>query len=155
MYLRLAIAAVIAVLLAGGGWKCYVMGRQSVQAEWDIEKARMAEAAAKTQEAHQANADTVAEKVAKASTKDRIVYRTILKEAANVPNDCSLPADVRMLHDAAAAAEMPDTSASGVDAAAVTAKALTETLVENYEVCNDAIRKLEGIQEIVRAYNSK
>ncbi len=153
MYLRLAAAAVIAIFLAGTHWKAYTVGKSVVQVAWDTEKAEMVLAAAEAQKKNQETADKVAEKVVTAAAKDRIVYRTILKEAANVPNDCPLPSSVRVLHDAAASAEMPDTRTSGTDAAPITAQSLTETIVENYEACQDSIRRLQALQEVVRSFN--
>ena len=150
--IRLAFAAVIATVLLGAGWKCYVAGKQTIQREWDAEKAanvlRAAEEARKNQEV----ANTVAANVAETARKDRIVYRTILKEVDRV-QDCPIDPLVGVLHDAAATATMPDTSTAGADAAAVTAKDLAETVVENYESCRDSMRRLEALQEIIRQYN--
>lgn len=152
-YAYIAVAILLALLLSGTHWKAYKHGQIVIQARWDTEKSEMAEAAAKAQEKAQATADKVAEKVSRALTKDRIVYREILKEAANVPNYCDLPADVRVLHDAAATAAMPDRSAADADGATVTAQTFTQTVVENYESCQDSARRLQALQEVIRAYN--
>ena len=153
MQLRLAIAAVVAILLAGAGWKGYTMGRDSVQRAWDAEKAAMVLAATEAQRKQQATADQVAEQVAQSARRDRVVYRTITKEVARVSNDCPLSADFRMLHDAAATATVPDFGAAGTDAAAVAAQDVAETVIENYEACMDNARLLEALQTIIRAYN--
>jgi Tfp pilus assembly protein PilE len=45
LYARLAVLAVILAALAGGAWKAYVMGKNTVKAEWDkVELIRTAEA---------------------------------------------------------------------------------------------------------------
>ena len=154
MQLRLAIAAVVAVLLAGAGWKCYVMGKQVVQVAWDAEKAANVIAAAEAQRKQQATADSVAQTVDQAARQDRVVYRTITKEVARVSNDCPASADFRMLHDAAVTAtELPDSGSSGTDAAPATAQDVAETMIDNYEACRDSMRRLEALQTIIRAYN--
>ena len=154
MYFRLAIAGVIAVVLTGTGWKCYVMGKQTVQAAWDAEKAASAIAAAKSERKQQQTADSVARTVHQAAHRERVVYRTLLKDAADVPNDCPIPAAVGLLHDAAATAtEVPDRGSAGTDGASPTAQDLTETVIENYEACRDSIRRLEALQGLIRAYN--
>lgn len=154
-YAYIAIAMLLALLLSGTHWKAYKHGQLVIQARWDTERAQIAEAAAKAQEKAQATADKVAEKVSRASTKHRIVYREILKEVPNVQAACDLPADVRMLHDAAATAAMPDRSTAGTDGATVTAQTFTQTVVDNYESCQDSARRLHALQEVISAYNSK
>ncbi len=153
MYIRAVLALVGILIAAGAGWKCYVVGKQTVQREWAAEKAAMAVAAADAAAKNQANADSVARTVHQAARQDRVVYRTLIKESARVQSDCALPADVRLLHDAAASAVLPDSGSSSPDGAAVTAQAFTETVVENYEACQDSIRRLEALQTIIRAYN--
>ncbi len=45
LYVKLAVAAVIATALAGAGWKSYSAGKANVQASWDAEKLVQATAA--------------------------------------------------------------------------------------------------------------
>lgn len=153
--IRVAIAAVITLFLAGAGWKCYVMGKQTVQREWDAQKAQSVIAAAELAKRQQVVADSVAESVATESRKDRVIYRTILKEVDRVQNTCPIDPTVGMLIDSAATATLPDTSTTGANAASVTAKDLTETVVENYESCRDSMRRLEALQTIIRQYNKE
>lgn len=153
MYMRLAIVLLASLFLAGAGWKCYVMGKQTVEREWAAEKAAMALAAAEAAVKQQAIADSVARTVHQAARQERAVYRTLLKDAAHVQSDCALPADLRLLHDAAATAEVPNRSASGIDGSPVAAEDLAETVIENYEACRDNARRLEALQTIIRAYN--
>lgn len=155
MYWRLALAGVIAVVLAAGGWKCYVMGKQTVQREWDAEKAISAINAAEAAKKQQEVADSVAEKVTESARKDRIVYRTIFKEVDRVSSDCPISADLGVLHDAAATATVPNFSTTGTDGPTIAPKDLAETVVENYESCQDSIRRLEALQTIIRKYNER
>lgn len=154
MYLRAAVAVVIAVLIAGFGWKCYVLGKHSVQAKWDAEKAAVVIAAAERERQAQATADFVARTVHRHARQDQAVYRQLRKESAHVPNDCPLPAAVGVLHDAAATGtELPDRGSSVADGAAVTAESITATVIDNYESCRDSMRRLDALQQLIRAYN--
>lgn len=155
MYWRLAVAGVIAIALAGAGWKCYVVGKQTVQREWDAERAANAIAAAEMARKRQEVADSVVEKVVESARKEKIVYRTLFKEVDRVSNDCPLSADFGMLHDSAATATVPDSSTAGVDGPTIAVKDVAETVIENYESCRDSIRRLEALQEIIRSYNQK
>lgn len=155
MYLRLALAAVFAIVLAGAGWKCYSLGKSVVQAEWDAEKAAIVIAAAEAEKAAQKAADAVASNVHQAAVKERIVYKTITKEVDRVANDCPASADFRMLHDAAATAEMPSASSTGANVSSVAAKDVAETVIDNYESCRDSMRRLEALQQIIRSYNGE
>lgn len=156
MYLRLAIAGVIAIVLAGAGWKCYTLGKSVVQAKWDAEKAAAVIAAVESEKKAQATADTVAATVHQAAHRERVVYRTILKESARVQGDCPSSPDFRLLHDAAATAtELPDRSTTGTDVAPVAAQDVAETVTENYEACRDSMRRLEALQTIIRSYNGE
>lgn len=153
--IRVAIVAVITLFLLGAGWKCYIVGKQTVQREWDAQKALNVIAAAELAKRQQVVADSVAENVATESRKERVIYRTILKEVDRVQDTCPIDSNVGMLHDSAATATLPDTSATGANAASVTAKDLTETVVENYESCRDSMRRLEALQAIIRQYNKE
>jgi len=155
MYWRLAVAGVITLALAAGGWKCYVMGKDVVQAAWDAEKAITAINAAQAAKEQQKVADSVAQVVVESARKDRIVYRTIIKEVDRVSNDCPISADFGVLHDSAATATVPDFSASGTDGPTIAAKDLAETVVDNYEACQDSIRRLEALQTIIKKYNER
>ena len=153
MHIRLFLALVGILIAAGAGWKCYTMGKQTVQAAWDAERAASAIAAAEAQRKQQATADTVAQTVLQAALRERVVYRTLYKEAARVSADCPASADFRLLHDAAATAQLPDSGSPGVDVAPVAAQDVAETVIENYEACRDSMRRLEALQSIIRAYN--
>jgi len=155
MYWRLAVVAVISIILAGAGWKCYVVGKQTIQREWDAERAANAIAAAEAARKQQEVADSVAVKVVESARKDKVVYRTIIKEVDRVSNDCPISAAFGMLHDAAATATLPDSSTAGADGPTIAAKDVAETVVDNYESCQDSIRRLEALQTIIRSYNGR
>lgn len=64
LYLRLAVAAVIAVFLTGTHWKAYTSGKATVRAEWQAEKLevgrqslKLSEQAVRDSATLQANAD--------------------------------------------------------------------------------------------------
>lgn len=132
------------------------LGADHVQAKWDAEKAALAQEAVKRERKDQSVADAVGAKVVAEATKERVVYKTLIKEIPKyVESDCSLSAGFRVLHDAAATGTMPDTSSTGTDAAPVSAKDVAEVTVENYEACRDNERRLGALQEIIRNYNQK
>jgi hypothetical protein len=155
MYWRIAAVAVTCLVLAGAGWKCYVMGKQSVQTKWDAERAASALAAVESFKKQQEVADSVAKTVVESARKDRIVYRTLTKEVDRVSNDCPASSAFGMLHDAAATASMPDSSSTGVNGSTIAAKDVAETVIENYESCRDSNRRLEALQAIIRQYNKE
>jgi hypothetical protein len=153
MYWRIAAVAVTCLVLAGAGWKCYVMGQESIQVKWDAERAASALAAVESFKKQQEVADSVAKTVVESARKDRIVYRTLTKEVDRVSNDCPISPAFGMLHDAAATASLPDSSTAGVNGSTIAAKDVAETVIENYESCRDSIRRLEALQTIIREYN--
>lgn len=88
-----------------------------------------------------------------AEAKPRI--RTITKETireipALVPADaCALPPGWRLLHDAAAAGEVPD-PARAADEAPAPAQDAAETVIENYGTYHEVADQLRTLQEWVR-----
>lgn len=77
--------------------------------------------------------------------------RTIVKEVPiYVPADApALPAGFRVLHDAAAAGELPD-PARVADAPPVAAAAVAETVAGNYGTCHETAAQLTSLQDWVR-----
>lgn len=148
-------AVLVALLLAGAGWKGYTVGRNAVQAKWDAEKAAAVIAAVESERKQQQTADSVARTVHQAARRARVVYRTLYKDAAHVSADCPVSGDFRLLHDAAATATLPDSSAARTDVAPVAAQDVAETVIENYEACQDSARRLEALQTIIKAYNGE
>ena len=146
--ISLAVVAVCAL-----SWS---LGADRIQAKWDAEKAALAEAALQQERKDQAVASAVGAKVAAAATKERVVYKTLIKEIPKyVESDCDLSGGFRVLHDAAATATLPDPSSTGADAAPVRAQDVAATVAENYESCRDNGRRLEALQEIIKKYNSQ
>ena len=132
------------------------LGEDHVQAKWDAEKAALAEQSIEKERKDQSVADAVGAKVAAEATKEKVVYRTLIKEIPKyVESDCDLSAGFRVLHDSAATGTLPDTSSIGANAAPVSAKDVAEVTAENYEACRDNERRLGALQEIIRNYNQK
>ena len=147
--------AISLVVLAACGLSLH-LGTEHVQAKWDAEKAALAEQSLEKERKDQSVADAVGAKVVAEATKERVVYKTLIKEIPKyVESDCTLSAGFRVLHDAAATAAVPDTGASRTDAAAVTAQDVAETVTENYESCRDNARRLGALQEVIRKYNQE
>lgn len=147
---------VLGVVMAFAFWMGWDLGTERVQARWDTANALAQEAAIKKERQDQQVADAVGAKVAAAATKERLVYKTLIKEVPKyVESDCDLSAGFRVFHDAAATATMPDSGATRADAAPIKAEAVATTIAENYESCRDNERRLEALQEIINKYNSQ
>ncbi|MGP8432008.1 hypothetical protein ACT2FY_39435 [Paraburkholderia fungorum] len=147
--IRLLVIAVTAATLALASYR---LGASRVQAKWDAEKSHTAIATAKT-EAAQANvtARVVTQYVDRVKTV-RERGQTIVNEVPiYVPSDsaCDLPAGFRLLHDAAAAGELP-APAGTADAASVSAQTVAATVAENYATHHATAEQLEALQRWVR-----
>ena len=161
------VAALVATLFfAVGIWKIFSdvkqhyiqMGMQLIQTKWDEQVrilGRQAAEQAATQQ--QVMIKTVTKFVEKAA-QERIVYRDIMKEIDKyVPSDLPmLPADFRVLHDAAAAGvalpEVGDTG--GVVVAAISVKDVAVTVAENYATCRYDQGRLEALQTIIKSLDA-
>lgn len=105
LYARLAALAVVLALLAAGAWKSYSMGKQTVQAEWAIEREAANEKARETRERNRA-AGLTAEKIYIDREKVRTEFlvstmKEVTHETANLAT-CQLdPADIIVLNRAA------------------------------------------------------
>lgn len=148
------IAIGLAVVVAFGlGWN---IGSDLKQSQWDAAVAEALEQAVKKEREDQQTADAVGAKAAAAAVKERVVYKTLVKEIPNyVESNCNLSGGFRVFHDAAATATVPDPSTSRADAAPVKAEDLASTIADNYESCRDNERRLGALQEIINKYNSK
>lgn len=72
-----------------------------------------------------------------------------------VAGNCVLPADWRVLHDAAAE-DVPVPDATGrADAAAVTAQEAARTVTSNYELSHDNSDRLEKLQQWIEGVSQK
>jgi len=142
---RILIAiAVLAAVYALGNYH----GANRVQTSWDLEKAQQAEAAANTA-TEQANATVkvVTEFVDRVQVV-REKGKTIIKEVpVYVPStdSCDLSGGFRVLHDAAAANTLPD-STRVADAPAANAQTVAATVAENYNTCHGIREQLIGLQ---------
>ena len=147
----LVIASFVALFAAG--WH---LGSTKIKAEWDTANAAAEKTAIKKEREDQKVADAVGQEVAAAAVKERVVYKTLIKEVPKyVENDCDMSGGFRVFHDAAATAAVPDPSAPRVDAAPVKAQDVAAAVAENYESCRDNERRLEALQEIIRKFNQE
>lgn len=130
-----------------GAWQ-YRQGAADTQAAWDesVERGKVIVADLKKRQG---------------TVTERVVYQTVeriktIKEKGDaivkqvevlVPDgSCDLPGGFRLLHDAAAANTIPDTSKSA-DAEPVPAQTVATTVAENYTTCNAAIADLQGLRQ--------
>lgn len=80
-------------------------------------------------------------------TKAKNVQVEIEKRLPDSPTACVLPADWRVLHDAAATGDEVPPATSGTDAATVTAKEAASTIADNYEASLDNADRLLKLQQ--------
>lgn len=148
------IAIGLSVVVAFGlGWN---IGSNLKQAQWDAAVAKALEQEVKKERKDQQTADAAGAKVAAAAVKERVVYKTLVREIPKyVESDCNLSSGFRVFHDAAATATVPDPGSAGADATPVKAEDLAATVAENYESCRDNERRLEALQDIIKKYNSQ
>ncbi|HJV76041.1 MAG TPA: hypothetical protein VJ654_17605 [Noviherbaspirillum sp.] len=151
MYLRLAIAAFVAVLLAGSHWKAYVMGKDVVRVEWQAEKARQEQQAENNRLLRQAAVNKTAVVFANsAAAKRQSTQSNLAKVDQYAPTTFPpLPGSFRVFHDAAATGEALNDS-SGIDAPPVSLTATARTIAENYADANYDKQRLEALQQIVK-----
>lgn len=85
------------------------------------------------------------------SARIKTVTKEIVREIpARIPDDaCALPPGWRLLHDAAAAGQVPEASA-GADGAPVPAQTAALTMAENYGTCLDNADRLDKLQTWVK-----
>lgn len=144
---------VVVVAAFALGWD---LGSGKVQAEWATANAKAQETAIQKERQDQQVSDVVGSKVAAEAVKERVVYKTLIKEVPKyVESDCDLSSGFRVFHDAAATAALPDPGAPRADAAPIKAQDVAATVAENYESCRDNERRLEALQEIINKYNSQ
>jgi hypothetical protein len=148
--IRLALIGLATLILTVGSYR---LGASHVQAQWDTERAKLAANKAET-ETRQAEATTrvVTQYVDRVQTV-RERGKTIVQQVPTyVPNDsaaCDLPAGFRVLHDAAAAGELPDPAANA-DAAGVPAQTVAATVADNYARHHEIVEQLGALQQWVR-----
>ena len=149
---RLLALAALGLALVGFGW---VKGARHVQAQWDtaVQQQALQVAAARERQA-QATVKVVTEYV----DRIRIVREkgeTIIKEVpiyvpVQADAACTINRGFVLLHDAAAAGELPE-PAGDADAAAaeITLSAVARTVAANYQTCHENAEQLRALQEWV------
>ncbi|MGE3853009.1 MAG: hypothetical protein AB7K09_14800 [Planctomycetota bacterium] len=151
-YRWLALVA-LGVALVGFGW---IKGAGHVQAEWDAAvQEQILQAAAVRERQTQATVKVVTEYV----DRVRIVRQkgeTIIKEVpVYVPVQadaaCTINRGFVLLHDAAAAGELPE-PAGDADAAAadIALSAVAGTVAANYQTCHETAEQLRALQGWIR-----
>ena len=151
--IRLALIGLATLILTAGSYR---LGASHVQAQWDAERARLATVKAKT-EAAQAETTTrvVTQYVDRVQTVRERGKTIVQKVPVYVPSDstCDLPAGFRVLHDAAAAGELPN-PAGDADAASVSAQTVAATVADNYATYHATVEQLGALQQWVREQQS-
>lgn len=144
----------LVALLVGAGWKLYDLGQDHKQAEWDaaVERGKVI---LRNMQTNQGTVTTkvvteTVEKIKVVKEKGDVIVKTV---KVLVPSDsCPLPGGFRVLHDAAAANTIPDTS-QGATAEPVPAQTAATTVTENYTTCNAAIADLQGLRQWVTRHH--
>ena len=150
---RQAVLAALGIALVGFGW---IKGASHVQAKWDaaVEQQALQAAAARERQA-QATVKVVTEYV----DRVRIVREkgeTIIKEVpiyvpVQADAACTINRGFVLLHDAAAAGELPE-PAGDADAAAadIALSAVAGTVAANYRTCHENAEQLIALQAWAR-----
>lgn len=155
---RLLALAALGLTLVGFGW---VKGAGHVQAQWDtaVQQQALQTAAIRERQA-QATVKVVTEYV----DRVRIVREkgdTIIKEVpVYVPVQadaaCTINRGFVLLHDAAAAGELPE-SAGDADAAPaeIALSAVARTVAANYQTCHENAEQLRALQVWIREMDAR
>ncbi len=150
---RQAVLAALGIALVGFGW---IKGASHVQAKWDaaVEQQALQAAAARERQA-QATVKVVTEYV----DRVRIVREkgeTIIKEVpiyvpVQADAACTINRGFVLLHDAAAAGELPE-PAGDADAAAadIALSAVAGTVAANYQTCHENAGQLRALQAWIK-----
>lgn len=156
LYARVAVAAIIAAILAMSHWKVYVMGKHTVESEWNKAKAVQAEElAAKEKQYRQQEQDLVA-----AKNNAEVRYEQIKSKTRVAVAGARAELD-RLRNDLAAG--LPGTGApaaagTGADAAAVRGELFGDCATRYPGLAEEAgsIRdKLIGLQDYVASVCQK
>lgn len=147
LLIKVVITIGFMLALVGTGW---VKGAGHVQAEWDA--ANLSATVVNAQHGKR-QTEITTQVVTQYVDRWRTVHeagQTIIKEVpVYVPADSpALPGGFRLLHDAAATGQLPDTAGSA-DAPAVPAQDATETVAGNYLTCRENAEQLMALQEWV------
>lgn len=145
-----ACAGLVLALWGYGKFK-YHQGADSVQVEWDASVER-GKVIVRDLKANQGKVTTkvetvTIEKIKTIKEKGDVIVKQV--EVLVPDGTCDLPGGFRLLHDAAAANTIPD-STKADDAERVPAQTAATTIAENYTTCNAAIADLEGLRRWVR-----
>jgi len=119
VYLRIAIVAVIAVVLAGSHWKAYTTGAKIERVEWQAKEAKSrAEAEEQTQRNRDLQRSAELRYTVRAGVRDRFITETIreVRHESESLRACPVSEPLRLRLNAAAACARDDSaSACGAD----------------------------------------
>lgn len=149
---KIAIATAIVAASYGAG---RFHGHANTKHAWDAEKTKQAAILAELEKRQtEATVQVVTEYVDRVQVV-REKAKTIIKEVpVYVPSDsnCDLGGGFRVLHDAAAANELPD-PARITDAPAADAATVAETVADNYGTCHAIREQLISLQNWIKTQN--
>jgi hypothetical protein len=156
---RLAPAVLAVALVAGVATGLRRSGAAAEAAQRDLQAAKTDLAAARAELADHAARTAALKKLADQYRDQSVRTRTITKEIVRavpvlVPaGACPLPDGWRLLHDAAAAGEEVDNSASRrADGGPVAAEEAAETIAENYGTYHELADRHRALQQYVREH---
>lgn len=146
MKLLLVVIAAL-TLFAGGTWTGYEFS-EGQHAQELLEQQALADAQdKKLRRDNDALNATLAKERNAQRPKDRIITKEVIRYEQVVTSRCTLDPRWRMLHDAAATGEPPDTGRYIAGAGdPVTDAAAIETVADNYETCRECQHRLSGWQ---------
>lgn len=127
-----------------------------MQSKWDAELAAQAVAVAHTEAAQSETTTRVVTQYVDRVQTVRERGKTIVEKVPiYVPTDsgCDLPGGFRVLHDAAAAGQIPD-PAGGADAASAATQTVAATVAANYATYHATVEQLGALQQWVREQRS-
>lgn len=151
---KLLVAGIAAVTLLTTGIWIGIEWNQGQVAQDQLEQQKLADEQATylRNRINKLSIDLAAEQAAQ-KPKDRIITKEVIRYEQVVPaaSRCTLSAQWRMLHDAAATGEPPDTGRylAGADGPVTDAEAI-ETVADNYETCRECQHRLTGWQRYWR-----
>lgn len=148
LWARLTAYALLAAAIFTTGWVKGTGWEQHKQSKKDLKVERLVQ---KVYVERVVISEKAAEQIIKVVEKVRTVTKETIKEVPTYvsANDCPMSPGFRVLHDAAAAGQLPD-PARIADAAAVPAPALAHTVTENYGACLENAARLTGLQNWVK-----
>jgi apolipoprotein N-acyltransferase len=151
---KLLVAGIIAAALFASGIWLGIEWNQGQVAQEQLEQQALSDALTQKLRTDNDTLNTQLSREREAQKpKDRIITKEVIRYEQVVPaaSRCTLSAQWRMLHDAAATGEPPDTGRylAGADGPVTDAEAI-ETVADNYETCRECQHRVSGWQRYWR-----